>query len=162
MRPIGFSTGALARGDFRRGVQLQSDVRQVTAIELSALRSHELRPLIDALASLDLIGFSYVSFHAPSAPGTLGEEELVALLRQVPRAWPIVVHPEILQTPARWVGFGSQLCIENMDLRKTSGRTIAEMRHLFEIFPDNPEDPAADGVRNLRASLERIQERSRA
>lgn len=26
---------------------------------------------------------------------------------------------------------------------------------LFEVFPDNPDNPAADGVRNLRASLER-------
>jgi signal transduction histidine kinase/ActR/RegA family two-component response regulator len=29
-------------------------------------------------------------------------------------------------------------------------------RCLFEVFPDNPDDPAADGVRNLRASLERV------
>jgi len=29
-------------------------------------------------------------------------------------------------------------------------------RHLFEVFPDNPNDPAAGGVRNLRASLERV------
>ncbi len=29
-------------------------------------------------------------------------------------------------------------------------------RNLFEIFPDNPDDPSADGVRNLRASLERV------
>ncbi len=29
-------------------------------------------------------------------------------------------------------------------------------RGLFEIFPDNPDDPSADGVRNLRASLERV------
>ncbi|PTL84544.1 PAS domain-containing sensor histidine kinase [Vitiosangium sp. GDMCC 1.1324] len=28
-------------------------------------------------------------------------------------------------------------------------------RALFEVFPDNPADPGADGVRNLRASLER-------
>jgi len=28
-------------------------------------------------------------------------------------------------------------------------------RGLFEVFPDNPDDPAADGVANLRASLER-------
>jgi two-component system, sensor histidine kinase len=27
---------------------------------------------------------------------------------------------------------------------------------LFEVFPDNPSDGAADGVRNLRASLERV------
>ncbi|HEY6879370.1 MAG TPA: PAS domain-containing protein, partial [Polyangiales bacterium] len=29
-------------------------------------------------------------------------------------------------------------------------------RRLFDVFPDNPSDPAADGVRNLRASLERV------
>jgi PAS domain S-box-containing protein len=29
-------------------------------------------------------------------------------------------------------------------------------RGLFEVFPDNPNDPAADGVRKLRASLERV------
>jgi signal transduction histidine kinase len=29
-------------------------------------------------------------------------------------------------------------------------------RGLFEVFPDNPDDPAATGERNLRASLERV------
>ncbi len=29
-------------------------------------------------------------------------------------------------------------------------------RGLFEVFPDNPDDPAATGVRNLRASLSRV------
>lgn len=29
-------------------------------------------------------------------------------------------------------------------------------RGLFEVFPDNPDDPAADGVSNLRASLNRV------
>jgi signal transduction histidine kinase len=29
-------------------------------------------------------------------------------------------------------------------------------RPLFEVFPDNPDDPAATGVSNLRASLERV------
>jgi signal transduction histidine kinase len=29
-------------------------------------------------------------------------------------------------------------------------------RHIFDVFPDNPEDAAASGVRNLRASLERV------
>src|SRR6478752_1823299 len=35
-------------------------------------------------------------------------------------------------------------------------------RHLFEVFPDNPDDPTADGVRNLRASLERVLATKRA
>ena len=29
-------------------------------------------------------------------------------------------------------------------------------RHIFEVFPDNPDDPGAEGVANLRASLERV------
>jgi signal transduction histidine kinase len=29
-------------------------------------------------------------------------------------------------------------------------------RHLFDVFPDNPDDPAATGVANLRASLDRV------
>jgi len=30
--------------------------------------------------------------------------------------------------------------------------------HIFEVFPDNPDDPQATGVRNLRASLERVRQ----
>lgn len=33
--------------------------------------------------------------------------------------------------------------------------------HMFEAFPDNPNDPGADGVRNLRASLERARDTGR-
>jgi PAS domain-containing protein len=29
-------------------------------------------------------------------------------------------------------------------------------RRLFDVFPDDPSDPSADGVRNLTASLERV------
>ncbi len=31
-------------------------------------------------------------------------------------------------------------------------------RGIFEVFPDNPDDPAADGARNLRRSLERVRD----
>ena len=31
-------------------------------------------------------------------------------------------------------------------------------RDLFDVFPDNPDDPAATGVANLRASLDRVRE----
>ncbi len=30
-------------------------------------------------------------------------------------------------------------------------------RYLFDVFPDNPDDPEATGTRNLRASLDRVQ-----
>ena len=35
-------------------------------------------------------------------------------------------------------------------------------RALFDVFPDNPDDPAADGVRNLRASLQHVLEKHTA
>jgi PAS domain S-box-containing protein len=41
---------------------------------------------------------------------------------------------------------------------RLTGRSGAELvgRHIFDAFPDNPADPHADGVANLRASLHRV------
>ncbi len=130
MRPIGFSTGALAKGDFRRGIELQ---RGVPAIELSALRDHELPLLIDALPQLDLSGFTYISLHAPSALRTLSEDSVFALLQRVP--WRVIAHPELLQTPSLWRRLGDRLCLENMDDRKSTGRTVDELHALFALYP---------------------------
>ena len=63
--PIGFSTGALAYADFRRGLEM-ARAPECTAVELSALRHAELYPLLDSLDSLDLAQFEYISIHAPS------------------------------------------------------------------------------------------------
>ncbi|HYI10914.1 MAG TPA: hypothetical protein VEK57_17795 [Thermoanaerobaculia bacterium] len=135
MRPIGFSTGALAKGDFARGLDLQRGAERIDAVELSALRDHELPALAEAAASLQLDAFAYVSLHAPSKLQNLDEETVFGLLLRLPE-WPIVVHPEILQTPSLWQSLGRRLCIENMDDRKTTGRTVEELRELFEIYPD--------------------------
>jgi hypothetical protein len=136
MRPIGFSTGALAKGDFACGVQLQRGVEEINAVELSALRDHELRPLLEAISTLELSHFQYVSFHAPSKLGVLDEETVVNLLLSLPSHWPIIVHPEIITKYDSWTALGSRLCLENMDNRKTGGRTVAELRILFELLPE--------------------------
>ncbi|WP_042424365.1 PP2C family protein-serine/threonine phosphatase [Streptacidiphilus anmyonensis] len=46
----------------------------------------------------------------------------------------------------------------NEDFARNSGRSREELigRYLFEVFPDNPNDPAASGARNLEASLRRV------
>jgi hypothetical protein len=136
MRPIGFSTGALAKGDFRRGVDVQRTSARISAVELSALRDHELPGLVSAVPSLDLHAFAYISIHAPSKLQTLNEQTVFELLLQLPEAWPIVTHLEVLRTPSLWRRLGARLCIENMDDRKTTGRTAGELRDLFEIFPE--------------------------
>ena len=135
MRPIGFSSGALAKSDFRKGVALQEGT-EFTAVELSALREPELEPLIEAAESLSLGRFEYVSFHAPSAFRTLDEEDVVTLLLRLPVAWPVVVHPDLIHDPATWSILGSRLCLENMDIRKRTGRTVAEMRAAFAALPE--------------------------
>ncbi|MEV5970921.1 SpoIIE family protein phosphatase [Streptomyces sp. NPDC051921] len=48
----------------------------------------------------------------------------------------------------------------NDDFVLLSGRTREQLigRNVFDVFPDNPNDPAASGVRNLAASLRRVVE----
>ncbi|SEE47111.1 ATP-binding protein [Bradyrhizobium erythrophlei] len=51
----------------------------------------------------------------------------------------------------------SIVAVSDAYLRATKTERAAILgRGLFDVFPDNPDDPAADGVRNLRASLERV------
>lgn len=46
----------------------------------------------------------------------------------------------------------------NEDFERLSGRSREQLvgRYLFDVFPDNPDDPAATGARNLEASLKRV------
>ena len=136
MRPIGFSTGALAGADFPLALLKLQD-ESVDSVELSALRYPELSPLLHALSSLDLKKYHYISIHAPSSFTANQEAEIADLLRQfVPRDWPIVLHPDTIHDFALWRAFGSQLAIENMDRRKPIGRTADELRRVFASLPD--------------------------
>ncbi|MBI3890506.1 MAG: PAS domain-containing protein, partial [Candidatus Wallbacteria bacterium] len=52
------------------------------------------------------------------------------------------------------------VAVSDAYLRATMTRREAILgRSLFEVFPDNPDDPAATGTRNLRASMDRVRER---
>jgi hypothetical protein len=136
MKCIGFSTGALARNDFRKALQMLSG-KNVSAVELSALRQDELVPLVEQLDHLDLSPFKYVSFHAPSAIEPSFEPLAVELLLQVAaRKWPIIVHPDAMYTASEWRRLGDCLCIENMDKRKPIGQTAKDLAEIFKIVPD--------------------------
>jgi hypothetical protein len=135
MRQIGFSTGALAKGDFGHGLKLLAK-HECPAVELSALRDHELKALMEGAPDLDLGAFSYVSVHAPSRFVQLGEAEVAELLRPcIERRWPIILHPDAIEDHGCWSDFGELLCIENMDQRKSSGRTVGELEPHFEALP---------------------------
>ncbi|MBI1790460.1 MAG: hypothetical protein HYR60_23245 [Acidobacteria bacterium] len=133
---MGFSSGALAYGDFRRGVAMLQH-KAVHALELSALRQNELRPMLEALDELDLSQFEYIALHAPSQFHEVDEEEIAGLLSGVcARGWPVVLHPDAIHEYARWRPLGSMLCVENMDKRKPTGRTVSELESIFARLPE--------------------------
>lgn len=136
MRTTGFSTGALARGNFRRGLELCRK-HNLRAVEFSALRFHELPALVEALPELDLSGFDFVPVHAPSQYEASEERRIVRLLEKaVERKIPVVIHPDAISDAAAWQGFGSLLLIENMDRRKSTGRSAGELEHFFDLLPE--------------------------
>lgn len=135
-RTIGFSTGAIAKGDFRRALDSLKKLH-VQAVELSALREHELPELMRSLRDLDLREYKYVSVHAPTKFDQIQEREAVGLLEVAGSLdLPIVIHPDTISSPLLWEPFGSLLLIENMDKRKATGRTASELRKVFEELPD--------------------------
>jgi hypothetical protein len=134
---IGFSTGAVAFGDFRLGLELLA-CHHLYGVELSALRGPELLPLIEALDHLDLHRYRYVSFHAPSRFEASDESRIVKLLEPVvERGWPIICHPDAIVSDSLWKSIESSLCFENMDKRKPVGRTAAELDRIFDRFPNS-------------------------
>lgn len=134
MRLFGYSTGAIALGDFARALEILGRY-DFEAIELSALRISEVEPLINALPNLDLSRYKYISFHAPSSFTEKEEEHLICLLSKLPADWPIVLHPDAVYSPLRWQEISHRLAIENMDRRKNTGRTVSELVSFFETMP---------------------------
>jgi hypothetical protein len=136
MRRIGFSTGALALGDFPRALEMLRG-KAAEIVELSALRQPELPVLLRALDHLNVTQFSYVAIHAPSKIEPGSERETVESLGTVSdRGWPIVIHPDAITDFDLWRRFGNLLLVENNDKRKTVGRTASELRAVLKRIPD--------------------------
>src|SRR5882724_2943920 len=127
MRRIGFSTGALARGNFHSALEMMNR-HNLDVVELSALRVGELGPLVEAIPGLDLSGFHFVSIHAPSKFAPEEEAGVLGLLRPLAdQGYYIVVHPDVIFNANRWRVLADRLLIENMDKRKPIGRTAGEL-----------------------------------
>jgi hypothetical protein len=133
---IGFSTGALAYSDFRTALQILVE-ESISAVEISALRFSEWKPLLDELSSLQLATFDYISIHLPSAMGPREENEVarsVDVFCQM--RWPLILHPDAISDFGLWRELGDLICIENMDNRKPVGRTEGELEGFFDRLPE--------------------------
>ena len=135
MRPLGFSTGALAYGDFRSALRILASTN-ATSVELSALRQSELEPLVSALGELRLDQYSHISVHLPSSVQPEFEAVILKLVDRFPPEWPLVTHPNIISHWSGWKALGNRVCIENMDKRKPIGQTAKNLAEIFETVPD--------------------------
>lgn len=136
MRPLGFSTGALALGDFEQALRMLGGIA-VDAIELSALRIRELPDLLEFVKSADLGRFSHISIHAPTDYTAEQEPSVIEQLSLLnDKGWPVIAHPDAINDYALWRRLGPLLLIENMDKRKPVGRTVKELYGVFKKLPD--------------------------
>jgi hypothetical protein len=136
--PVGASTGYMveSRGDWPRLLDEASRVSSF-AVELTALKEDELPGLLGYLGAAPTLPFRYVSVHGPSKARRMSEEELVALLAELPPfVNAIVLHPDQIEDPCPYARLGSRLVIENMDSRKSSGQTSEDLARLFEALPE--------------------------
>lgn len=136
MAGIGFSTGSLAKSDVSGALRILESASS-SAIELSALRTHELGPLVRSIPRLRLDRYDHISVHAPSAFTARQEPEIAAALFPLAqRGWLIVLHPDTIHDFGLWTPFADRLCIENMDRRKSTGRTADELQPVFRRLPE--------------------------
>lgn len=168
-RKIGFSTGAIAKGEFHKALDALRSMR-IRVVELSALRERELPELALSIPSLDLSPFDYVSVHAPSRLGESSEAEVASLLQVVKlKQLPIILHPDIINDYKIWKQFGPLLLIENLDKRKPTGRDKDELQGIFSLLPEaglcfdiahaRQVDPTmAEATRILRSFSDRLRQ----
>ncbi len=137
--PLGTSTGHVVelRGQWDLLVRRALDVSTL-AVELAALSEPEFLSLCDWLShAASTLPFRFLSIHAPTKHLALPEPELVErLLALPPVVDAVVVHPDVLEDPARYAVLGRTLVLENMDGRKAQGRTAEELEPYFDALPD--------------------------
>lgn len=136
--PMGASTGALGRGDDWPALVRAACRVSTHAVELAAHDAAELPGLIAYLSGRPRMPFRRVSVHTPvKGVAGLADAERVAELRRLPvGVRTLVAHPDLVGDPAPWRALGRRLVFENMDDRKPTGRTVAELEPLLAALPE--------------------------
>jgi hypothetical protein len=136
--PLGVSTGIFddMRGSWQRLVVRACEI-STYAVELSALSEDELPGLLEYLAAKPRLPFRYISVHAPVKNRRMDDRQRAELLNELP-LWvrSIVAHPDVIDDPIVFGELGTRLVLENMDDRKSGGRTADELGSLFKQLPD--------------------------
>ena len=133
----GIATGAYERerDDWRRALD-RASAEQWRTVELTAV----VEPLLGALVELlqrdgeALAGFERVSLHAPIAARDLAAT--AAVLAALPLDGDVIFHPDVWRTEPALHAFGTRVVFENMDIGKSFGRSVDDLRAVFAANPD--------------------------
>ena len=135
---FGIATGAFVaeREDWGAAIAKARDggwsVVELTAIDERLLQTLEayMREHPSALAPFDR-----VSVHAPAVLSTSAPEVVDELARWAP-TFDLIFHPDVYRECSALERLGGRVVIENMDVGKRFGRTVADLRSVFDDFPD--------------------------
>lgn len=92
-----------------------------------------MRALLPHLAGGRLGSFERVSVHAPLSFDT-SVTDVQPILDGIEHD--LVLHPDVYRDEAWVAGLGSRAVFENMDVAKSFGRTAADLKLVFERFPE--------------------------
>lgn len=133
---FGFPSGKLDKLKLWQAIERNLAISS-KAIEVTALRYCEFDSILDDVSMTYIPDDTEVSFHAPASFSWWQEMYIAYRLRNKPYdRLPVVLHPDTLRDPANWEPFHNRLRIENMDLRKSTGITVEDLRPFFERLPD--------------------------
>lgn len=135
---FGIATGALIeeRDDWSAALaRVVADGWQV--VELTAITEERL----DALHRLfehdhgACAGFERVTVHAPVRFDTSVHEVATKLATRT-CSYELILHPDLYFDEPAVAGLESRAVFENMDIQKDFGRTVADLRLVFDRWPD--------------------------
>ena len=129
---LGFSTGCLYKTHERVSKETFDVFRKIgcNAIEVTCKDKEAIKKLIKEISPSDLLGFSYVSLHAPN----VCDIETLNLLQEAQKIFnfeTIVLHPEEVENWDIFRKFNLPFTIENMDWRKEIGKSVESMEDIF-------------------------------
>jgi sugar phosphate isomerase/epimerase len=131
----GISTGSYEseREDWAAAVE-RARREGFACLELCAIFPLLVETLAAYLARHDLAGFARVSLHAPV--GIDSADEAVATIRRLPLDGDVILHPDLYGRDDAAARLGSRATFENMDVAKSFGRTVEDLRAVFARFPE--------------------------
>ena len=138
---LGFSTGALYKTQIpqisREAVRLIKDL-SCQALELGGQRKDRI-PALNDLKPADVADFSFLSLHTADDVIYGDNAETKEMLDAIQRAHDrlkfdnIIIHPDKIESWEIFQHYSLPLAIENMDHRKSMGRTIDDIEKILNF-----------------------------